>query len=975
MKHLIIISTLILILYPQAAGQELPYRNFNTHNGLPQIQVRHLYQDVSGYIWIGTKGGVAQYNGEHFHHFLINDHIYDIKGDQNGTIYITATSGFYIYDGEVMQLCGNYKGRVRIIPGNDECILYGSDWVHHYKHKSLYKTYDKNKLHPVNLIGGIAFDFDKEELFFADAIGSAIYACKNDSLRIAYMPADGCAALPGQFPNSTLCYTEVQGNTHRLFNLLTGTYFFSYTTNQHNQVDEISIRHLPMRNYLFYHNYSFYNLDSATSTFEEISLPFIKAAYPVIIDRDNNLWAGSDNGLYQIWTKPFKQFPREFMNDFWTIIKGRDNIFYGGAFKQGLYRLNLEKKEKKEILVPGPYQQKETDYYYGASKDAVGNLYFPTHYGLVKYNYRQSQKFDTGISLITKFDPVTNSIVFGQQNGLGWIDANNDIRRSTDSLRTNVKSHPSSLEFMGDSVIWIGTGQSLCYYHRKRNTFIDLKSKYPKAPHQGVIAMHADATGNIWMGSRNGLWLFSSQENAFQNIAISDVSNYITSLISTRNLLIIGTTRELIVMDLKSYYYDGTIKTKLFNFRNGMLGQEVAQNSFALNGDQLMIPTTTYTLQLDLNAISFDNELFEVAITHVNEQAVNHRFRNSVKPYQIPKHLNDIDITYEMVGFGLPTTPLYRYKLVGYNDEWSQWTKHNRVTYSNLSSGRYIFMVATKAGGQTPAVKEKISELHLIVSLPFYKEPYFYKVAFFVLLLSGLTIGYITWSRYRLKLAAINHQKKVQYLEVATLQANLNPHFIFNMLSSVQNLINQHKPNVANEYLIKFSRLIRAYMESSIKSSKVHQSSSSNEISIKDEIELISMYIEFEQIKYRDKKFEYQINVTNRTLLNRTIPPMILQPLVENAIKHGLHQSSELGYLSILFEEDGDLVVCTICDNGIGRAESKKRQENSIKAYESRGIELINRRIEVLQQLGYNINIEYQDPPTGGTIVKIYFGA
>jgi sensor histidine kinase YesM len=202
----------------------------------------------------------------------------------------------------------------------------------------------------------------------------------------------------------------------------------------------------------------------------------------------------------------------------------------------------------------------------------------------------------------------------------------------------------------------------------------------------------------------------------------------------------------------------------------------------------------------------------------------------------------------------------------------------------------------------------------------------------------------------------------------------IDPHFIFNLLASVQNLITQHQPEVANQYIIKFSRLIRAYMEATIKSSQLTESSAANtEITVKEEVDLLKMYIEFEQIKYRGKAFEYELELEHPDLLNKTLPPMILQPFVENAIKHGINPSDEDGKLMVHFSSAHDALVCTIVDNGIGRKQSHALKKNSIKVHESRGLELINKRISILNELGYPIRVEYEDPEYGGTIVKITF--
>lgn len=162
-------------------------------------------------------------------------------------------------------------------------------------------------------------------------------------------------------------------------------------------------------------------------------------------------------------------------------------------------------------------------------------------------------------------------------------------------------------------------------------------------------------------------------------------------------------------------------------------------------------------------------------------------------------------------------------------------------------------------------------------------------------------------------------------------------------------------------------------MEASIKSSKVLLGASvSSEISVKEEIDLLRMYIELEKVKHDNQKFDFKINTSSDSLLNRTIPPMILQPLVENAIKHGLEPLDEAGFLQINFDELGEGVVCVIKDNGIGRKQSMELKKESIRLYRSRGLELINKKIEILNDLDYQIKIEYKDVKVG-TEVRVTF--
>jgi sensor histidine kinase YesM len=215
-------------------------------------------------------------------------------------------------------------------------------------------------------------------------------------------------------------------------------------------------------------------------------------------------------------------------------------------------------------------------------------------------------------------------------------------------------------------------------------------------------------------------------------------------------------------------------------------------------------------------------------------------------------------------------------------------------------------------------------------------------------------------------------ERHIKLLEVGTLQAQLSPHFIFNFLSSIQSLIGQKKPEVANSYLVKFSRLIRSYMESSIKSSMLlGRSILDNENSIREEIDLLKTYVELEKMKYPDGKIIFGVEMESDSLLDRSIPPMILQPFVENAIKHGILPKEGAGSVTVRFEQDGDTLICKIMDDGIGRERSAQNREKSVKAHKSRGLQLIKQRVKLLNELNYNINIDFEDPESGGTVVII----
>lgn len=964
-------TLLIVLLVQMVFGQQKPYVNYTTQNGLPQIQVREVFQDSRGYIWAGTKSGLACFNGINFTHYLPNKSIVEIQEDKNNELLIRTTDGLYRYNGNSINKMYSSIQAFSFTLANNAVWVYTVNHLKQFVNDSLTQTFTTNNELPTNGISSFNYDNISNNFYCIDANRTKVYELVNNKFQHLISAPENTYFVFGQFSNGQLFLTKQNAKTNTAFNIKTGREYFTELI-KNGKHDSISVEYLPVSKHIYNKLYEYFEIDSATYSASKINLDIIKAPYPAIFDKDLNIWAGSDNGLFHIMNSPFKVFKRSFMNDFWTIIKGADNEFYGAVFKDGLYKLDFEKKQKKEIFAPGNYNGKETDFYYGASKDKSGNLYFPTHFGTVKYNYRNTKKFDTGISLISKYDTISNKIIIGQENGIAFIDANENIDYVIDSSKQFVMSHASCIEFEDENSIWIGTGKSISKYNRHTKQFSNPLEENKPGPKNGVIAITKDFKNNFWLGGKDGLWMQEKGSDEFKRIDNGLIESNIAALISPNpNLLIIGTSREIFALNLKVFYQFGQLEMKIYNYHNGFIAEEVCQNGFLMDGDNLIIPSTTYTSVVNTKQIDFHLDFNDIRISTINDKGIPYYPSNNL--IEIEKGINNIDFAFETIGFGLPTTPKFSYKLEGIDKEWKPFTKKTFASYSNLSSGNYVFSVKTNPVSSTSKTLPTLDSVKFKISLPFYREPDLYKYAFFIFLLFSIVFAYFIRSRFKYKIKIAKREQEIKYLEIATLQAQLNPHFIFNLLSSVQNLISQKKPEVAISYLVKFSRLIRAYMESSIKSSKVLAGlSPSNEITVSEEIDLLKMYIDLEAVKHEANKIQYKIEVSNDQILNKTIPPMIIQPLVENAIKHGILPKNESGKLNILFSGENDTLKCVIEDDGIGLLQSKELKNDSIKLYKSRGIELIQKKIKILNDLGYTIHFEYNDVEIG-TTVTIYF--
>lgn len=223
-----------------------------------------------------------------------------------------------------------------------------------------------------------------------------------------------------------------------------------------------------------------------------------------------------------------------------------------------------------------------------------------------------------------------------------------------------------------------------------------------------------------------------------------------------------------------------------------------------------------------------------------------------------------------------------------------------------------------------------------------------------LLLLSALLLRN-SWLRRKNEKQKLEHQLEVQRLEsektkaslqqqateleMQALRAQMNPHFIFNSLNSINHFILQNNKQEASEYLTKFSRLTRLIL----------QNSQAELVTLQTEIESLELYLQLEALRF-DHHFAYSISLPEKTnIAGIKLPPLILQPYVENAIWHGLMPKAEKGLLTIKFLEKQPWLYCKISDNGVGRKQADKRKQLSSSTHKSMGLEITAHRLANMQ--------------------------
>ena len=181
-------------------------------------------------------------------------------------------------------------------------------------------------------------------------------------------------------------------------------------------------------------------------------------------------------------------------------------------------------------------------------------------------------------------------------------------------------------------------------------------------------------------------------------------------------------------------------------------------------------------------------------------------------------------------------------------------------------------------------------------------------------------------------------QQRAKELEIQALRSQMNPHFIFNCLNAINRFILGHETEAASDYLTKFSRLMRMIMNHS----------RSAYINLADEIDILRLYLDMERLRFKDA-FDYRIVIADELDIDEIrIPPLLVQPFVENAVWHGLMHKEERGSLLISFSATEDLLTCVVRDNGIGRRSAAMLKSKSVEKHKSMGMQITAERMALI---------------------------
>lgn len=945
-----IFSKIVLIIlclnYSFISAQNYNSKVFTSNDGLPSSLLFTSFQDHNGYLWIGTYGGISRFDGTQFRNFTLNDglgcnQVLQLFEDKKGNLYAGTFFGMSIFDGQIFKNFDKIDNtsieRTRTIIQDSEGIIWGGckNGIWSMTPKQEFKLYnyvsDSIKVSTVRQL----YQIDDKHILVAARDRLFLFdRYKFTEIRHANQKPIPATAIT-KFNGKILIGTYGQGWFYYEKGNIVPFDYGSYNWFE-NQKGNTVAASSNMKD-LIYHKFVIRTNHRGEQVFVAVSntnlyinigknfyiinknsgLP-IDIMVDVEVDTEQNIWLSSHKGLIRL---------RENFVDKYTIENGllNDKItFIGKDNQQNIYFVggNDGRSDIVMRLRNGVFER------------VFQNIKFSNIGGVEFIEQDSKGNFwlaDFGKSLIVVSpDGKTNNRIIQQKTEL--LSFKEDIK---------------------NNIIWLGGRGQLLKFQNNQLT------AYPFAG-DDINTMYIDQKNRLWLGAR-GLWYFDGR-HFYDYSKQTNTENALIRAIEKRKdgTLWLGTLGK----GVRKILLDDTPKLiEKINIPNGLTNENVLSLKFD-NQDQLWVSSFGGILRMDIGKPKVNdkyptrvfelndgilNAAWEVAPLHkdpsgdiwlgTTKGVMRFRVKDIFSNKQVPKLFIDklqlfqtdtdwakdgkklraftqlpqnLDLnytqnflTFHFIGISLsnPQNIYYSYKLDGLDEKWSPITQQNNINYSKLSAGNYTFWV--KAMNSDGIWSEPISYAFTI-SPPFWQTWWFRAV----LLVSLVAAIYVFLKNREKRIIERNKlDNQMTELKLKALQSQMNPHFLFNSLNSIQNYIVTNRGLEGAKYLSKFSKLVRRILDNSN-----HQY-----LSFESIIETLKMYIELESFRF-NHEFKYEFDIEeNETLLDTKLPPMLLQPHVENAIWHGLMPKIGEKRLIIKAFLKNDHIYCQIEDNGVGR--------------------------------------------------------
>lgn len=885
----------------------------NADNGMITDSITVLYTDKKGFIWIGTNKGILVLNPntlkfKHIEHnprdfnTLSSNHITSFAEDSTGSVWV-----------------GTRFGLNKLNPETGRVIRYYGD--------------SQNSRLMTSTITALNID-RSGRIWIGTPVGLQCYDPPTGYF--SYYPIE--SPIHGQVrstKNHINCLHSDQGNNVWIGTMESGLLMFDpirhQFINMQQKIPESTYFNytsfwsiIQDRNGIFWLGTSHKGLVKLVPdphAFYEIAKSY--STFGIIEPKPGTLWFGTQDGVL-VWERDTRttRFIKH-SDQTGNSIAGNlvtdlfdDPPFIWIATRSGLSRLRTDNQAIKTFVQDNSGNSIAGNIIWNINKDSRGYYWFATNNGLSRYdnstgtftNYFHDPNNSNSLSnnyCVDIFEMEPGIFLISTQYGLNEFNENTGTWKNYLPVPGNSTSIGATYVFSvfrdSQGELWVCTnGGGFGPFDPQTGTF----RRYTTAEglsNNTVYGIYEDKDGIFWLPTNNGLSRFDRQNEEFTNF---DVQDGLLSNEFNKNSIYVSKNGEVFlggVNGVMAFFPQTTLRTsKVPEARITGFTVHKSQKQFDLPvTDTIRISSTDNTFSISFSAMDYLNP-----------------FKN-----QFTYFLENLDRDKTQLPPGV-----------------------HQVDYRNVPPGRYQFRLT---GTNSLGIRsDEIANTIIVV-------PSWYQTKVFVyssILTSILIIALIIFLRinslrnkHEMEKRLLNIRNELIRSQKFALRSQMNPHFIFNSLNSIQNFVLKNDVDSANYYLSNFSTLMR----------KVLEYSQYNYITLYEELEMIRLYLKMEHMRF-SKKFELEIRVDPKIDQHLVrIPPMLLQPYLENAILHGLQLIKHKGLLEVNVTDHEDYMIINIIDNGIGREKAKAIRERS--GHKSRGLANIEKRIQL-----YNLISEKQ---------------
>jgi ligand-binding sensor domain-containing protein len=929
---------IIALLSITSINAQEPSYSIIGENELAGLDIYTLAQDKNNFVWLGTENGLYRFDGYEFKKYNHNDlkakSIFGFTHDNFGELY-----------------CLNLSGQIIKIKNDSIQIIYQIP-------DTLLTSFYEIGFDPQNnlvIAGNRPFKVDKNnnpQLFFDSNNKSFMASFKKskDDLFFSYQEKDDFNIINlknGKKPIKVIFGKKATSPRYVIQNKNGYTIFKERDDfNFYDFIDEKTVK-------------QDFKLDKT------IANQFSNVSY---LTSDSTIWQTTRKGgsiaLNKNSEKPFHKkilfneyyissYLEDHEENMWLATLGKGLLFIPNT---NLYSYRNLQELEKEVFTK-IISNEETIWIATQSGKIIE---FKDNRTNVIFNQN-----NTKISLL-KLNKENNQLIFNGPMAPCFFNLDDKKVKSTKQFGS-VKD----VAFINDTLVVFATNGGIRFFNPYLNKVVVGKFIFPENIGRTSGVCFQKDEQKLWANTLKGLMILS-EENApiiFENIYSTDIINDENSVwVATKDNGIYEFKNNKIIQHLTTktgLISDVIYKIKIVNnelFIAHEKGFQVfnLKTKEAVNYDKtdglFINRITDFTVKNNViwlitnKGIQFFNRkdirknllapniILHQVLVNNNSSSIS---SNQIHEFNFDE--NNIEINFTSTSFHHQGLLKYAFKINEIDNQWQYRNfNENKVSFTALKPGKYTFTV--KSINENNVESEPIT-YQFIIHPPFWATWWFYSIVGFVFITATILVY-----RYQLK----KQQKKIELenelnaSKLIAIQSQMNPHFIFNAINSIQDLILQGDIDNSYSYIIKFSKLVRQTLNFSDKEF----------IDIEEEIELLSIYLELEKLRFKDD-FEYQINVNNAEDIQ--VPPMLVQPFVENAIKHGLLHKEGLKKLEITFNLNNTL-HCTVKDNGVGRKKAQEIKQRQQKNYQSFSVDATKKRFEIMNNHYQNdFSVTYTD--------------